>query len=315
MKKLIGFGVSIVGLSALLVLAGCGSKDEVVAKVGGQKISLKMVSERLQDAPPAYHDYLGTEAGRKQFLDLMVRERLVIESARKAGTQNKEEFKKALGEFKRDQLRRIRDYEDNLLMELYIRDLHDKVITVADKEVEQYYQEHRSEYARPVEVVARHILVATPEEAEKARARVKAGADFARVAKEVSTDPISAERGGEIGPFRKGDLVPEFEQAVFPLKTGEVSPVVKTQFGYHIIKKVHEKTLPARSMDESKFDIKKMLQKIKFDAWLEKTKEKYNVNVNYGVLSRIPASASPENAGMPDGAAGEKGTTVPQAKQ
>jgi Parvulin-like peptidyl-prolyl isomerase len=235
MRKLIG--LSGAGLVAVLVLAGCGGKDDVVAKIGSEKLKTSTVEERLQETPPSYQSYLNTEAGRKQFLDLLVRERVVVASAKKAGVKNRAEYKKALADFKKDQARRARDYEENLAMELYIRDLNGTELNVTDQDVEKYYNDHIAEYKRPVEVVARHILVPTQEEAEKALDRVKKGENFAKVAREVSADPISAERGGEIGPFRKGDLVPEFEDAAFPLKVGQVSPIIKTQFGYHIIKR------------------------------------------------------------------------------
>lgn len=293
MRKLIG--VSGAGLIALLVLTGCnGGKGDVVAKIGSEKIGTKMVEERLQETPPAYQSYLNTDSGRKQFLDLMVRERVVVAAAHKSGVKNRAEYKKALADFKKEQARRARDYEDNLAMELYIRDLNGTELNVTDQDVEKYYADHKTEYTRPVEVTVKHILVTTPEDADKVLARVKKGEDFSKLAREVSTDPISAERGGEIGPFRKGDLVPEFEDAVFAMKIGQVSQVVKTQFGYHIIKKTSEKALPARGLDESKGEIKKMLQKSKFDAWLEKTKKQFNVKIDYTKLAGIPSFPSPE---------------------
>jgi parvulin-like peptidyl-prolyl isomerase len=112
-------------------------------------------------------------------------------------------------------------------------------------------------------------------------------------------------RGGEIGPFRRGDLVPEFEKAVFALKTGEVSGIVETQFGFHIIKKTSEKALTPQPAEETKAEIKKILEKTKFDAWMEKAKKRYNVKVDYNALSAIqPAQGT-------DAPAPEAGTVVP----
>ncbi len=86
------------------------------------------------------------------------------------------------------------------------------------------------------EIQARHILVKTEDEAKKAAEKIAGGADFAVVAKELSTDAGSKEDGGMLGYFGKGQMVPEFEQAAFALKAGEVSKPVKSQFGWHIIK-------------------------------------------------------------------------------
>jgi len=270
-------------------LSGCGEKGKAVANIGKDKITVKALEERIMEAPPSYQGYLTTEAGRKQFLDLLVRERIVLEAARKAGINKGSEYKKSLADFKKDAARKYKEYEESLLMELYVRELHDKELNATDKDIENYYNEHKEDFAHPYEITAKHILVPTRQEGEAVLARVKSGEDFSKIAKEVSADPISAQRGGEIGPFRKGDLVPEFEKAVFPLKVGEVSGIVETQFGFHVIKKVNQKALPARSLEDSKFEIKKFIEKAKFDAWLEKAKTKLSVKVNYDMLSKLPA--------------------------
>src|SRR5437773_1243516 len=125
----------------------------------------------------------------------------------------------------------------------------DFVQPVASAAVEQYYREHPKEFEEPRRVHAAHVLARVPEtggsEAEdKARARVadvirraKAGEDFAKLAKETSEDPGSAPKGGDLGWVRAGEMVPQFEQALFALKKGEVSPEpVRTPFGFHAIR-------------------------------------------------------------------------------
>lgn len=82
-----------------------------------------------------------------------------------------------------------------------------------------------------------HILVNTKKEAESALNRIKQGEDFAKIAKRVSQCP-SSKKGGNLGKFGKGKMVKEFEDAAFALQKGEISPIVKTQFGYHIIKRL-----------------------------------------------------------------------------
>src|SRR5438093_1454429 len=125
----------------------------------------------------------------------------------------------------------------------------DFVQPVASAAVEQYYREHPKEFEEPRRVHAAHVLARVPEtggsEAEdKARARVadvirraKAGEDFAKLAKETSEDPGSAPKGGDLGWVGAGELVPQFEQALFALKKGEMSPVpVRSPFGFHAIR-------------------------------------------------------------------------------
>jgi len=125
----------------------------------------------------------------------------------------------------------------------------DFVTPVSDAEVEKYYNEHVAEFESPRQARAAHILARVGEtggsEAEdKARAKIadairraKAGEDFAKLAKELSDDPGSASRGGDLGFVGKGEVVPQFEQALFALKKGEVSvEPVRTPFGFHAIK-------------------------------------------------------------------------------
>src|SRR5207253_2424882 len=120
---------------------------------------------------------------------------------------------------------------------------------VADAAVEQYYREHPKEFEEPRRVHAAHVLARVPEtggsEAEdRARAKVadvirraKAGEDFAKLAKETSEDPGSAPKGGDLGWVRAGEMVPQFEQALFALKKGAMSPEpVRSPFGFHAIR-------------------------------------------------------------------------------
>ncbi len=116
-------------------------------------------------------------------------------------------------------------------------------------EVEKYYTEHRPEFETPRQVRAAHVLIRVPETGgsaaeDRARARAadvirraRAGEDFARLAREMSEDTATAAKGGDLGYVARGELVPQFEQALFALKKGEVAPEpVRTPFGYHAVK-------------------------------------------------------------------------------
>jgi peptidyl-prolyl cis-trans isomerase D len=120
---------------------------------------------------------------------------------------------------------------------------------VADADVERYYREHPQEFEEPRRAHAAHVLARVPETGgsegeDKARVKIadvirraKAGGDFAKLARETSEDPGSAPKGGDLGWVRRGEMVPQFEQALFALKKGEVSPEpVRTPFGFHAIK-------------------------------------------------------------------------------
>ncbi|HVU41046.1 MAG TPA: peptidylprolyl isomerase [Xanthobacteraceae bacterium] len=102
------------------------------------------------------------------------------------------------------------------------------------------------------EVHARHILVATEQEAKDIEAQLKGGADFAKLAKEKSKDPSGASNGGDLGWFTKDQMVPEFADAAFKLAKGQISDPVKTQFGWHIIEVEDKRTKPTPSFEQVK---------------------------------------------------------------
>jgi parvulin-like peptidyl-prolyl isomerase len=133
-----------------------------------------------------------------------------------------------------------------------LRDLVVGPIEPTEQELSAYLEAHREDYDTPEEVHARHILIRVPEgasEAEIAQAKkqiedikkeLENGADFAELAKKYSQDPGSAPNGGDLGFFRRGQMVREFEDAAFSLEPGQISDPVRTQFGFHLIK-VEEK--------------------------------------------------------------------------
>ncbi len=122
-----------------------------------------------------------------------------------------------------------------------------KQVQVSSKEIEDYYQNNQEKFGQPKRVKVRHILIrADAKDAEaSAKAKQKAesiqkeaagGKDFSQLAKQYSEDPGTKDRGGEIGFITKGMVVPEFEQAAFSMKVGEISPVIQTPYGFHILK-------------------------------------------------------------------------------
>lgn len=197
---------------------------------------------------------------------------------------------------------------------------------VPDQQVLQYYQGHQKDYQVPEEVKVRHILIkvdagADPKVDAAARQKaadllkqIKGGADFAALAKANSDDPGSKEQGGELGMIQRGVTVPPFEKAAFGLEPGQISDVVKTQFGYHIIKVEEKQTAHLKSLDEVKAQILATLtrqaeadqqasfaQQIAAEAaksGLAKTAEAHHLQV-------VTTDYVPQNAvlpGLPDGA-------------
>jgi peptidyl-prolyl cis-trans isomerase D len=131
-------------------------------------------------------------------------------------------------------------------------------ITIPAADVQQAYNTNIEQYSQPEQVRASHILLKTEgkdDAAVKAKAedllkKAKAGADFAELAKANSEDEGSAKNGGDLDFFGRGRMVPEFDQVAFTLQPGQISDLVKTQYGYHIIKVTDKKAASTRSIDE-----------------------------------------------------------------
>jgi len=116
----------------------------------------------------------------------------------------------------------------------------EQALAPSDAEQRDYYAQHQEEYGQPEQVRARHVLVKTAAEAAAAKQRLDGGEDFAKVAREMSTDTSNAATGGDLGWFGRGRMVRPFEEAAFGAAIGQVVGPVQTQFGYHLIQ-VQEK--------------------------------------------------------------------------
>ena len=136
-------------------------------------------------------------------------------------------------------------------------------IQVTDAQVQAYYNAHRDEYRTPERVHARHILLSTANkpkdevpkiqaQAEALLKQIKSGGDFAELAKKNSQDPGSAQKGGDLGWVSRGQMVKNFEDAVFTLKPNEISNVVTTEYGFHIIQVLEKQPAHLQTLDEVK---------------------------------------------------------------
>ena len=185
---------------------------------------------------------------------------------------NEEAFQKALaGEgLTEEELKGL--IGQQVLVRSYVQTEIQPKVKVSDEDVRKFYDDNRDKFATPAQVRASHILLRFPPEAtdadkaalrEKAAAlqkRAAAGEDFAALAKENSEDPGSAANGGDLGFFTRERMVKPFADAAFALDVGQVSGVVETRFGYHVIKVTDRKEASERSFDEVKDQIAEYLK-------------------------------------------------------
>jgi len=198
----------------------------VIATVGGKQITegdlglaAEDIGQQLQQVPP--------DQQRAFLLSVLIDMKVMAEAARDSGLDQSDEYKS-----------RAAFLEEKALRRLFFTE---KIATaVTPESVKAAYDKYVADFKPVEEVHARHILVATEEEAKAVKAELDAGKPFEVEAMAKTTDPSGKNNGGDLGFFSKGQMVPEFETAAFSLEVGKISEPVKSQFGWHIIK-VEEK--------------------------------------------------------------------------
>jgi len=267
--------------------------DDVVAKIGDRKITISEFNKML--------GYLDTEKQKlieknpqlkENILQQYIQGIVISKLAKKKGFDKNPELK--------EQLEMIKD---NYIAIEYLKKEVTNKVEVSEEDIKAYYESHKDEFKTPEMVRSRHILIKTDpsasdndkkkakEKAEEILKKIKAGEDFAKLASDVSDDTGSKPKGGELGFFPKGRMVKSFEDAAFSLKPGEVSGIVETQFGYHIIKVEEKKEPGMEPFDTAKEKIKqKLLQertKTKVTEFIEKAMKEANIEVHTEILTGV----------------------------
>ena len=231
-------------------------KDPVVATVNGQPIRLSELEVAQQSLPQQYRN-MPMQAVFPALLDRIIDSKLVVQEGKKSKVTEDPAFKK-----------RMAFVEDQVLQDFWIQREIARQVT-ADK-LQKRYEERLKQMPTEEEVHARHILVSTEDEAKALIAEIKKGAAFDKLAKEKSTDKASGAEGGDLGWFKKSDMVKEFADAAFNLKKGELTEApVKTQFGYHVIKVEDRRKAPPPAFEEMADQLKEEMAREAVTAQLD----------------------------------------------
>lgn len=245
-------------------------KEKILAIVEGRNITQSDLENLLRGLPPQQSMQFNNEAGRKQLLEELINQEVLYLNAIEKGLDKSEEFKNEL-----------KKATENLVKQYAVRDILNRA-TVTEEEVVEFYESHKDHFTEKDTVKASHILVDSLEEANKIIEELKNGLEFEELAKKYSKCP-SKERGGDLGYFTRGKMVPEFETASFKLGINEISEPVKTQFGYHIIKVLDKKDESIKPLDSVRYQIKQQIIAMKQNKlYIEETnklKEKYNIEI------------------------------------
>ena len=260
--------------------------DPILAEIGTEKFKMSDLERVI-----SYYD----EEKRKSLeqnpqykviiLRRIVQTMVLSQNAREQGFDQRAEIKEQLGLMTND-----------FIANQYIEKEVVGKIEVSDKDVELYYKLHKEEFGTPEMMRVRHILFSVPktdsdDEKKKTRAKagevlkqIREGASFEKLAAEMSDDTGSKYKGGDIGFFQRGRMVPEFENAAFSLKNGELSDVIETSFGYHILKLEEKKEPKIEPFEKVREKVRKKvfdeLKTAKVEEYVNKSMEKAGVKMN-----------------------------------
>lgn len=255
--------------------AASGAKTgTVVVEIGNEKITLEEINAMIKEIPEQYQPM--AEAHKDMFADSVINQKLLYNEAAKLNLDKDAAVQKQIEEARKE-----------IIIKEYLRREVEEKAVVSDEDAKKYYEANKDKFKDAEKIKVSHILVETEAEANDVLAKLNGGADFAALAKEKSTCP-SKEKGGELGLISKGQTVPEFENAAFALQAGQVSGIVKSQFGYHIIKVTEKQPEKVLSYDEVKDQLKQMLladkQKERFEQILKDLKDKNKVIIHKDLL-------------------------------
>jgi parvulin-like peptidyl-prolyl isomerase len=300
---------------ALPMLSMCANADQgedgIVLVVGSRKISGTELKEKINEFIAGLSlPKQEWSSIKKDLLQRAIDEYVVLEYGREAGIvvtdreletavhdittdYGEDEFKKML----LHQYVDLKSWKDKLREQILIRKIQEEVTGDAappsSEEIKTYYQDHQAEFALPAMIKFRQVVTSTAKEAKTVLAALKSGGRFSELAKQYSTAP-EAENGGEVGWVAAGQLEESMEKALLGLKVGEISPVVKTPYGYHVFQLMAVRPEGTRPLSEAMVGIETKLSDQKREeawrAWLTEQQKRFLVKINSEIFDRMEMS-------------------------
>jgi peptidyl-prolyl cis-trans isomerase C len=295
LKRMIAL-VSILALSMTApgtLLSTVNAAEEEVANINGTSISSDEFQKRMERLTREGQGNFDTPEGREELLDILISREVLNQEGKRLGLDKKKEVKE-----------RIEELTKEVMISEVVNQIANEKLT--DVEMKKYYNKNKADFK---EVHASHILVKTEEEAKEIKKKLDQGGDFAALAKEKSTDPGSAPRGGDLGFFTKDRMVKAFSDAAFSLKVNEISNPVQTPFGFHIIKVVETKE--AKNFEELSPAQLQNIRGSMINHEIDELKEKAKIKINKNRLMQISSVPPDHSMGGP----GEHSMSAPPSQK
>ena len=263
---------------AFFEVLGC-DQERYVAKFDGHNLTIEQYLEEKDNLPEHVRASIRTLDDRKKFVRKLIIEELLFQEALKIGLQYNDTLQYRINKFERSVL----------ITEFLRREFEGKTI-VTEEEVKGFYNENLAMFTTE-SLEASHIVVHTLEDARLILEKLEKGGDFSELAREYSIGP-SAIYGGYLGEILRGQMVPEFEDALFSLETpGDLSPITETSYGYHIIRLEKPTKTHIKPYEEVNNSIREMLIEEKEKDFLEnfvnELEKKIKIEINEDVLKEL----------------------------
>ena len=238
-----------------------GKQGVVLAEVNGVDITDTDFYKEQESLPPYLKPMTETPDGKKEMLDTMVVRELIMQQAKKDGIDKSPAV-----------TAKLEDLKKRVIVEAFLKKKVEESANVSDAELLEFYKKNQDKFKSGDQIRASHILMKSEDEAKDVLKQLQGGAKFEELAKTHSIDAAAA-KGGDLGWFGKGSMLPDFEKVAFGLKEGQTSGIVKTKFGYHIIKLTGKRAAGVRTFDEVKDQIKAAIIPEKQQETFKKLKE------------------------------------------
>jgi peptidyl-prolyl cis-trans isomerase C len=217
---------SLIGIGMVL-LTGCTPPREepVLALVNGRQITQTEFDIRWSELAEATRARYEKEGGKRRFLDELITRELLMQEARKKGLDQDETIRE-----------RAQRYKEQLILDELLKDTIKAKIELSKEELDAYYEKHAHELLTPLKVNVFQMLLPNFPAAKDLEKQVNQGGDFVKFAQRYSIDGKTKASGGDLGPYRKGLVIPEVDQVIHTLKPGMISAPIKTDAGYYLVK-------------------------------------------------------------------------------
>ena len=301
-----------------VLLAACSqgagpAPDKPIATVNNQPILSAFLSQTLTAEGWKYglsaaSDTPTTLKIKTQILESLIKDALLLEEAKVRNIdvaaedlqkdvegfqrlyQNEADWKAAIAQRGYTEERWKEKRRQALLIQKLVESFSQNVEAPASEEITRYYQSHRQDFVRPEEIRVRQIAVDSLEKAEGLRKQIVSGADFEKMARQFSLSP-DRKNGGDLGFFAKGTMPKEFDDAGFSLKKGEVSEVIRSSYGYHVLQLLDRKPAEQMTLETVREKIASLLRQERgraaFEIWYKTKRETAQIFINQTELESL----------------------------